>query len=298
MTFTRAEQERAKLEAERRAAAQKAKDERAAREALLEQRQQERCHSMHHLASALRANSSAAVLAQKTQLQRQRRGATDDVKQANDALRRQRNEQRAHWRAHGRQLNDQCVQTRNAASHARDQLRERNLSDAHRSTAELLDRFRQGAEAQTAFNDAKRMMANRVRKQAGLSVVRGARDQATIEKMEAAAALRFRAEQDALDAETSRQRHLETHRASAYRIELEASPERVRQLKVIEAERRASLTGGLRRQNRAREALALERRTEETASRQRMHDAVMCSRYGVPGGDFNDIHLSSASWSA
>ena len=41
-----------------------------------------------------------------------------------------------------------------------------------------------------------------------------------------------------------------------------------------------------------RQALALERRTEETASRQRMHDAVMCARYGVPGEPLHVVHIT------
>ena len=88
MTATRAERERAKLEEERRSMAQKAKDERNAREALLEQRQQARCQSMHHAASTLRATQTAAVNAQKAELQGQRRGSTEESRQHRDALRR------------------------------------------------------------------------------------------------------------------------------------------------------------------------------------------------------------------
>ena len=138
----------------------------------------------------------------------------------------------------------------------KDQLRERNLSEAHRSTAELLDMFRKGAEAQTAVNDTKRMMAERVRREAGMSVVSGARCQATSERAQSANRMRLRSERDALEAETNKHQDLEAHRSSAYRVELAASPERVRQLKTIEAERKASLTGGLRRQYRALEVTA------------------------------------------
>ena len=62
-----------------------------------------------------------------SELRGQRRSTFDDVKHHRDALRQQRDAQRAEWRAHGKRLNDQCVVTRNAANHAKNQLRERNL---------------------------------------------------------------------------------------------------------------------------------------------------------------------------
>ena len=71
MTCTKAERERLKLESDRRAAAAKAKGERMAREALLEQRQQERCQTAHRAASTLRANTTAAVMAQRAELHRE-----------------------------------------------------------------------------------------------------------------------------------------------------------------------------------------------------------------------------------
>ena len=179
--------------------------------------------------------------------------------------------------------------TREAAQHAREQLREKNLSDAHRATAELLGMFRQGAESQTQLNDAKRMIAERVRREAGIDVVRGARRKVMAERAKSASGVRNRSERDALDAEAGRTSSVSSHRASASRIELTASPARVRQLKNAEAERKANLTDGLRRQNRALEALALERRSEEMACRQRMHDAIMCARYGVASEPLQSI---------
>ena len=168
-----------------------------------------------------------------------------------EALRREREEQRAKWRARGRQLNNLCVQSRNAASKAHCRVREHNLLEAHRSTAERLDMFRQSAEAQSALNDAKRMMAERVRREAGIGVVRVALTRANTEKNDAASSIRERSERDTLEAEAGRLQHLESHKHSACRVELEASPERVRELKSVEAARKASLTGGLRRQYRA-----------------------------------------------
>lgn len=266
-----------------------------AREALLEQRQQERSQSVHRAASTLRARQTAAVSAKKIELQNHRCGTTDGVKQHRAELRQQRNDQEAQWKAHGKELNNICVATRSAAQHAKNQMRERNLSEAHRSTAELLELFRQGAESQTQFNDAKQLMSERVRREAGLNVVRSARTQASRERAKSASVVRRRSEHDALRAQSSRQDGLEARRMSSYRIELAASPDRVRQLKDVEAERKANLTGGLRQQNRALEALALERRSEEAQTRQRMHDAVMCARYGLPGTSLHAIKLASGT---
>jgi len=229
-TPTKAETERSKVEGERRLAAQAAKDQRAQREALLQQQQREWCRKAHYAASALRATTTAAVMAQQAELRRQRRSATEEVKVHGDALRRQRDDQRTQWRARGQQLNHMCMATRNAANDARNRVREDNLTEAHRSTAERLHLFRQSAQAQANLNDAKRMMA-----------------------------------------------------------------ERVRELTGVEAARKAGLTGGLRRQYRAMEALAVERRNEDTASRQKMHDAVVCARYGVPGDAINSIQLPPGS---
>lgn len=280
--LTKAWEERTKAESERHSAAQKAKQERMAREALLQQRQQERSKDAHRAASTLRAKQTAAVMAKKAELHGERRSTTDDLKHHREMLRKQRDEQRSLWRAHGRQLNDICVQTRTAAHTAREQVRQRNLSEAHRSTADLLDKFRQGAESQTAFNDSKRLLAESVRREAGLQVVRSARTRACTERARSASNLRAQSERAELQAERDRLAALEAHRSLAHRVELAASPERVRVLKGVEADRKASLTGGLRRQYRALEALALERRSEEAGDRQRMHDNVMCARYGVP----------------
>jgi len=183
------------------------------------------------------------------------------------------------------------METRSAANDARNRVREDNLTEAHRSTAERLHLFRQSAETQASLNDAKRMMAERVRREAGLDVVRGALTRASSERASLAAELRSRSTRDTHAAETARQLDLEAHKASACRVELEASPERVRELKGVEAARKAGLTGGLRRQYRAMEVLAVERRNEDTASRQKMHDAVICARYGVPGDAIHSIQL-------
>ena len=190
-------------------------------------------------------------MAQKEQLRQQRKDATDEVRKANEALRRERDEQRAKWRARGRQLNSMCAQSRDAASKAHSRVREHNLLEAHRATAERLEMFRQSAEAQSALNDAKRMMAERVRREAGLSVVRVALTKANAERTDAAASLRERSERDTLSAEAGRLQKLEAHKLSACRVELEASPDRVRELKSVEAARKAGLAGGLRRQSRA-----------------------------------------------
>jgi colicin import membrane protein len=295
-TPTKADAERAKVEADRRAAAQAAKEERQSREAFLEQRQQDRCKSVHHSASTLRANTTAAVMAQMAGAAARRRGATEEVKQLEDSLRRQRDDFRTKWQAHGRELNGTAAESRNAANRARNRVREANLMEAHRSTAERLNLFRQSAEAQSALNDAKRMMAEQVRREAGLTVVRESLTRASAERAAEATRLRQKKDKEAQRADSGRQRHLEAHKASASRVELEASPERVRELKSIEAQRKAGLTGGLRRQNRAFEALALERREEEAANRQRMHDAVICARYGVPAGvPLHEIKLGSGS---
>ena len=74
-TPTKADAERAKVAAERLAAAQALKDERLARERQLEQRQQERARSAHHAASVLRANTTAALTAQRAEVRQLRRSA-------------------------------------------------------------------------------------------------------------------------------------------------------------------------------------------------------------------------------
>ena len=79
---------------------------------------------------------------------------------------------------------------------------------------------------------------------------------ATTERMDSASAVRERSGRAALVASNVRQQQLDAHRASAYRIELEASPMRVHQLKKVEAERKAGITDGLRRQYRALEVRA------------------------------------------
>lgn len=84
-----------------------------------------------------------------------------------------------------------------------------------------------------------------------------------------------------LHAECERLRTSQARQALASRVELQASPQRVRNLKDVEARRKAGLTNALRCQNRAFEALSLERRADEAAARQRMHDAVICAKYGL-----------------
>ena len=56
----------------------------------------------------------------------------------------------------------------------------------------------------------------------------------------------------------------------------------MRRLKSEEARRKRDETGALRKQCQAFESLALERRAAEAAQRQKMHDAVVCARYGMP----------------
>ena len=287
---TKAMEERAKLESERRAAVQRCKDEKAAREAGFLQEQQQRSASARRYASTLRASQSAGWLAKRAEVHGRRREAAEGVKDERDRLRAQRDELRAQWRAHGREMCEAANESRHAASDARSELRERNLSEAHRATAELLDMFRHGAESQSAFNDAKRLMAERVRKEAGHSAVRAARSKAAADRANSASRAREKAERVAAKADARKQQQLEAHRAAAYRIELEASAERVRQLKEAEAERKASLTGALRRQKLALEALSLERKSSDAAYRQRMHDSVMCARYGVPSSPLHSIH--------
>lgn len=280
-TPTRADSERAKVEAQRRAAAQAAKDERLRREALLQQRQRARCNSVHHAACELRANTSAAVRAQRDDSQQQRCGAASEVKRTVEELRKQRDEQRAQWTDHGRAVYASAVATRRAASSARNNVREHNLSEAHRASAERLDLFRQSAEAQSALNDGKRLMAERVRREAGRGVVRGALSRLSSERGANAADLRRKSEAYMLDAEYGKLQANQTKQASARGVELVASPARVRQLRSVEERRKAGLTGALREQYRAFEALALERRADEAAARQRMHDAVVWYSKGV-----------------
>jgi len=293
-TPTRADSERAKVEAERRAAAQAAKDERQRREALLQQRQRARCNSVHHAACALRANTIAAVTEQAAEVQRQRHGAASEVKRSVDELKRLRTEQRTNWSEHGRSVNASAVATRRAASSARSNVREHNLSEAHRASAERLDMFRQSAEAQGALNDGKRLMAERVRREAGRDVVRGALTRLTTERGANAAELRKQSSAHTLDAEYSRLQISQAKQASASRVEVQASPARVRELKGVETRRKVGLTGALRDQYRAFEALALERRADEAAARQRMHDAVVCAKYGMPHDELSTIPLPSA----
>jgi len=280
-TPTRADSERSRVEDQRRAAAQALKEERLQREAMLEERQRAQCSSAHRSASALRANTSAAVTVQAAQVQRKRQNVANEVKRSVDEMKRQREEQRAQWNAHGRAVGAAAAATRRAASSARNHLRASNLSDAQRSCAERLDMFRQSADAQGALNEGKRLMAERVRREAGLDVVRGALSRASNERSASATRLRNRSQNDLVEMELARLQATQTKQQLASRIELEASPDRVRELKGVEARRKAGLTGALRDQYRAFEALSLERRKDEDAMRQRMHDAVMCSRYGL-----------------
>ena len=289
-TPTRADSERAKVEAKRRAEAQAAKDERLRREALLQQRQRARCNSVHHAACELRANTSAAVRAQRSSAEQQRSSAALEVKRAVEELRQQLVEQKAQWTDHGREVYRSALATRRAASSARNNVREHNLSEAHRASAERLDLFRQSAEAQSALNDGKRLMAERVRREAGLGVVRGAFSRLTSERGANAAELRRKSEAYMLDAEYGRLQTSQSKVASARGVELVASPARVRQLKSVEERRKAGLTGALREQNRALEALALERRADEAAARQRMHDAIVCAKYGMPHSALSSIN--------
>lgn len=294
--MTKAEAERAKVERERHAAAQAQKEHRQQREQLLEQRQHERCRSVHHSASTLRANTTAAVMAQRAGTLAEKRDMTDEVKQQEESLRRARDEQRAKWRARGKQLNSMCLETRHNATRARNRVREANLMEAHRSTAERLDLFRHSAEVQSLLNDSKRLMAERVKREAGLDVVRTALKRSSAERGQQAQQIRAQSGAIANRAEQNRQAEIDAHKLAASRIELVASPERIRELRGIEHQRKSGLTGGLRRQYRAFEALALERREEEAATRQRMHDAVVCQRYGVPAGvSIDEIKLGSGS---
>ena len=290
-TLTRADAERAKVERERHAAAQAQKEGRHEREALLEQRQHERCRSVHHSASTLRANTTAAVTAQRAGVVAAKRNLSEEVKQHEDALRRQREAARQRARRH---LNSMCLESRHAATRAT--ACAGGLLEAHRSTAERLDLFRQSAEVQSHLNDSKRLMAEKVKKEAGLDVVRSALKRSSSERGMQAQALREQSGAFASRAEARRQAELEAHKVAASRIELIASPERVRELRGVEHQRKAGLTGGLRRQYRAFEALAAERREEEAAARQRMHDAIICQRYGVPSGvDLHKIQLGHGS---
>lgn len=250
-TPTKADAERAKVAAERLAAAQALKDERLARERQLEQRQQERARSAHHAASVLRANTTAALTAQRAEVRQLRRSASADVKRTQEELKKQREEQQTKWKARGKKLNEIAAQSRDSASKAQNRVREHNLLEAHRSTAERLEMFRQSAEAQSALNDAKRMMAERVRREAGLGIVRLALTRASAERADTASTIRERSERDTLKAEAIRMRDLEAHKLAACRVELEASPERIRELKSVEAARKAGLTSSLRRQYRA-----------------------------------------------
>ena len=113
--------------------------------------------------------------------------------------------------------------------------------------------FRQSAEAQNALNDGKRSMAERVRREAGLKVVRSALARASEERGLSAAELRKRSERDMVEAELQHMQDISQKQAMASRVELEASPDRVRELKGIEARRKAGLTGALRSQQRALE---------------------------------------------
>ena len=244
------------MEQQRRAAAQAAKQARLAREALLEQRQRDRCNSVHHAACALRANTIAAVTEQLGEVHRTRLNAANEVKQLESELRRQRDEQRTQWKSQGRSSYEGAVATRGAASSARNNVRENNLSEAHRASAERLDMFRQSAEAQSALNEGKRTMAERVKREAGLKVVRSALSRASVERSRSAAELRKRSQRDMVEAEMQRMREVQFKQAAATRVELEASPDRVRELKGVEARRKAALSGALRSQHRAFEVRA------------------------------------------
>jgi hypothetical protein len=134
-------------------------------------------------------------------------------------------------------------------------------------------------------------MAERVRREAGLGVVRGAFSRLASERGANAAELRRKSEAYMLDAEYGRLQTSQTKVASARGVELVASPARVRQLKSVEERRKAGLTGALREQNRALEALALERRADEAATRQRLHDAIVCAKYGMPHNALSSINL-------
>ena len=262
--------------------------------ALLQQRQRARCSNVHHAACALRANTVAAVTEQRGEIQRQRKGAAGDVKREVDELKRMRDEQRAEWSTHGRAVYSNALASRRAASTARNNVREHNLSEAHRASAERLDMFRQSAEAQSALNDGKRLMAERVRREAGRDVVRSALSRLSTERGANAAELRKQSSTHMLDAEYKKLQTSQAKQASASRVELVASPARVRELKGVEERRKAGLTGALRNQYRAFEALALERRADEAAARQRMHDAVICAKYGMPHDEFSTISLPNA----
>ena len=222
-----------------------------AHRALLEERQRERCNSVHLAACALRANILTAVTEKTATVQRQRLGAASEVKEEVAELKRQRNEACADWSRHGRAVSARVAATRRGASRARNGVREHNLSEAHRASAERLDMFKQSAEAQSALSEGKRLMAERVRREAGLQVVRSALSRASFERGLEAERLRRSSQNNNVSAELGRIETTQTKQLSASRVELQASPQRLRELKGIEARRKAGLTGALRSQYRA-----------------------------------------------
>lgn len=218
---------------------------------MLEQRQRAQCSSAHRSASALRANTMAAVTEQAAEVRRHRHSVANEVKRSVEEAKRQIDEQKLQWNAHGRAVGAAAAASRRGAASARNHVRASNLSEAQRSCAERLDMFRQSAEAQSALNDGKRLMAERVRREAGLAVVRGALSRASSERGAQAAQLRSRSQSDLFEMEKARLLSNRSKQNSASRVELEASPDRVRELKGVEARRKAGLTGALRDQYRA-----------------------------------------------
>lgn len=160
--------------------------------AMLQQRQLAQSNSNHRSASTLRATTVAAVTEQAAQVQRQRQDAAAQVKRSAEEIKRQREELRALWNQRGREMHASVVATRHAASTARNNVREHNLSEAHHASAQRLDMFRQCADAQSALSDGKRLMAERVRREAGRDVVRGALSRLSSERAANAAELRKR----------------------------------------------------------------------------------------------------------
>ena len=262
-------------------AASAAKAERVRRERLLEARQAARCAALHDSATRLRDETTSSVAAQSAQVHRQRHESASEVKRQQHNLRLERRSLLAQHDALAAQNRNLAVNTQRRADAARSDVRASNLSAAQRANAALRVASRESSRAQAVASASKKEMASKVRDEAGLGVVRDALHRAGVARAVVAARIRQRSAADTLQAELAAARRTEQKNAAAMEVERAASPAAVRQLKQGEEARKHSLTTNMRRENRAKEALALDRRREEALYRRSMHDAVVRKKYSA-----------------
>lgn len=269
-----------RLRAQNREAALRSREERGQRERRLQEQQEAYAEEVRQQVSALKAEVHTTMVSSIKACEALRINSASQFRETEEFLRQQMDGQRELWAEEARQRARQSAGSASRVTQARVHVREANAKLASSVVKERKALEVRMQQEGAALLELKRQLAARVRRQAGLQMVRKIKESVISERMEQANVRRAEQAEDEAVISASRAACAEEKAARRGEIVRELAVGSRRSKSAV-VKRVHQLTQSSRQDMIDHETRVVEARQAELERKQAVHDAVIDSKFDL-----------------